>query len=107
MSPMEAFRCAIAEIGYASSAELAAHMQKKHGVKIDPAFIPVFKATLQDLEWVKKVRQGAKALPPTQPEPSQPARQRREPITSASTCPPRPPAGKSRPCDRTRDRCRR
>ena len=83
MSPMETFRCAVAEIGYASAAELAAHMEKKHGVKIDPAFIPVFKATLQDLERMKKVRQSAKTLPPTQPEPSQPAPQRREPITSA------------------------
>ena len=62
MSPMEAFRCAIAEIGYASSAELAAHMQKKHGVKIDPAFIPLFKATLRDLERTNKPRQDAKPI---------------------------------------------
>ncbi len=64
MKPMELFRNAVAEVGDVSAAELSAHLEKKHGVKIQPAFIPVFKATLQDLERTNKLRQDAKSIPP-------------------------------------------
>jgi hypothetical protein len=67
MKPMELFRCAVAEIGYVSAAELSAHLEKKHGIKIEPAFIPLFKATLQDLERTTRLRQEAKPLPPKEP----------------------------------------
>lgn len=67
MKPMELFRRAIAEIGYVSAAELSAHLEKKHGVKIEPAFIPLFKATLQDLERTSKLRQEAKPIPSKEP----------------------------------------
>ena len=73
MNPIEAFRHAVAEIGYASATDLAAHMESKHGVKIDPAFIPLFKPTLQDLERTNKFRQDAKPIPPKSPESSQAA----------------------------------
>lgn len=59
MKPMELFRNAVAEVGDASAAELSDHLEKKHGVKIEPAFIPLFKATLQDMERAKKLRQDA------------------------------------------------
>jgi hypothetical protein len=64
MKPMEIFRVAVAEIGDVSAAELSAHLEKKHGVKIEPAFIPLFKATLQDLERTNKSRQNAKIHSP-------------------------------------------
>jgi hypothetical protein len=67
MTPMELFRLAVAEIGYVSAAELSDHLEKKHGVKIEPAFIPLFKATLQDWERTSKSRQVAKPIPPKQP----------------------------------------
>ena len=67
MKPMELFRCAVAEIGDASDAELSAHLEKKHGVKIEPAFIPLFKATLQDLERTTRLRQAASPIPSEQP----------------------------------------
>jgi hypothetical protein len=67
MKPMELFRRAVAEIGDASAAELSAHLEKKHGVKIEPAFIPLFKATLQDLEKITRRRQEAKPIAPKQP----------------------------------------
>ena len=66
MNPMEAFRRAVAEIGYASAADLSAHIEKKHGVKIEPAFIPLFKATLRDLERTNRLRQVGKSIPPKQ-----------------------------------------
>jgi hypothetical protein len=81
MNPMEAFRHAVAEIGYASPAELAAHIEEKHGVKIEPAFIPLFKATLQDLERANKLRQAAKPIPPQQASQADP--HRRNPFTAA------------------------
>lgn len=67
MKVMELFRRAIAEIGDVSAAELSSHIEKKHGVKIEPAFIPLYKATLQDLERMNKIRQEAKSAPPKQP----------------------------------------
>ena len=60
MKPMEIFQRAVAEIGEASAAELSEHLEKKHGVKIEPAFIPLFKATLQDLKRTNKLGQRAK-----------------------------------------------
>ena len=67
MKPLELFRLAVGEIGYVSAAELSAHLEKNHGVKIEPAFIPLFKATLQDLERTNKLRQDAKSITPKQP----------------------------------------
>ena len=67
MKPLDLFRCAVAEIGDASAAELSAHLAKKHGVKIEPAFIPVFKATLRDLERTTRLRQAAKPVAPKEP----------------------------------------
>jgi hypothetical protein len=67
MKPMEFFRSAVSEIGDASAAELSAHLEKKHGVKIEPAFIPVFKATLKEMERTNKIRQDAKPISPKEP----------------------------------------
>jgi hypothetical protein len=67
MKPMEVFRLAVAEIGDVSAAELSAHIEKKHGVKIKPAFIPIYKASLKDLERTTKIRQNAKSILPEQP----------------------------------------
>ena len=67
MKPMELFRNAVAEIGDVSAAELSDHLEKKHGVKIEPAFIPLFKATLQDWERTIKFRQDAKTILPKEP----------------------------------------
>jgi hypothetical protein len=64
MKPMELFRRAVAEIGYVSAVELSAHLEKKHGVKIEPAYIPLFRATLQDLERMTRLRQEATPVAP-------------------------------------------
>ena len=67
MKPMELFRRAVAEVGNVSAVELSAHLEKNHGFKIEPAFIPVFKATLQDLERTSKLRQEVKQVPSKEP----------------------------------------
>jgi len=66
MKPVDLFRLAVEEIGDASAAELSAHMEKKHGFKVEPAFIPLFKATLRDLERMTRIRQEAKREQPAQ-----------------------------------------
>jgi hypothetical protein len=66
MKPIDLFRCAVAEIGDASAAELSAYLEKRHGVKIEPAFIPVFRATLRDLERMARLRQDASPEQPAQ-----------------------------------------
>jgi hypothetical protein len=67
MKPMEFFRHAVAEIGDVSAAELSAYLEKKHGVKIEPAYIPVFRETLKELEKTAKLRQEAKSIPAKEP----------------------------------------
>ena len=67
MTPMELFRLAVVEIGDVSAAELSAYIEKKHGVIIEPAFIPVFKATMQELEKTIRIRQEAKSVSSQQP----------------------------------------
>ena len=67
MDKLELFRRAVADIGNVSAAELSAHLEKKYGVKIEPAFIPIFKATLLDLDRRSKFRQDATPIPPDQP----------------------------------------
>ena len=62
MQPLELFKRALAEIGNVSASELSAHLEMKHGVKIKPSFIPLYKATMQDLEKTKKPHQNAKPI---------------------------------------------
>jgi len=66
MKPMELVRRALEEIGDAPAVELSAHMERKHGVRIEPALIPLFKATLQDLERTNKLRQEVRPIPSEQ-----------------------------------------
>jgi hypothetical protein len=67
MKPMDLYRCAVAELGNVSAAELSEHLQQKHGVAIDPACIPIFKATLQNLTKLKKATLEANPIASIQP----------------------------------------
>jgi hypothetical protein len=67
MTPMELFRHVLAEIGDVSATELSDYIEKKHGVRIEPLYVPLFKATVQDLDRISRTRQEAKALRPEQP----------------------------------------
>ena len=60
MSRTELFRLALAEIGDAPAAEMSSFIQEKYGVRIDPRYIPVLRATLQDLEILTRFRQAAR-----------------------------------------------
>jgi hypothetical protein len=61
MDKMQAFRLAFAEMGDAPAEALASHIELKYGVRIEPRYIPVFRATVQDLEKLTRIRATAPA----------------------------------------------
>ncbi len=64
MSRTKLFRLALAEFPDAPAAELLSFIQEKYGVRIDPRFIPVLRASLQDLEKLNRLRQAVKPAQP-------------------------------------------
>jgi hypothetical protein len=44
----EAVRLALAELGDAPAANLAAFIEQRYGVRIDPRLIPIFRAAVRD-----------------------------------------------------------
>ena len=58
MTRMEMVKDALAEIAEASSEEISAFVEKKYGVTIEPAFVPIFRATLKDKERTEQSRRG-------------------------------------------------
>lgn len=63
MEPLCAYRLAVAELGDVPAERLTAHIAKKFGLKVEPRFIPIFRASLQDLEGVKRLRPRKTAKP--------------------------------------------
>jgi hypothetical protein len=61
-SKEEAVRLALAELGDAPAPEVAAFVEQNYGVKIDPRFLPVFKATFRARQQLEEARARAKAL---------------------------------------------
>jgi hypothetical protein len=57
MQPLDLVRQALAENSTLTAAELSSHIEEKHGVKIEPRYIPLFKATLQQMEKTTQFRQ--------------------------------------------------
>ena len=62
MNCVEAFRQAVAEMGDASSSRLASCMAQKYGVDIEPSFIPVLRASQQQLEHMTRLRRVARMV---------------------------------------------
>jgi hypothetical protein len=58
---MQAFRLAVAEMGDSSAEQLASFIEQKYGVRIEPKFIPCFRASLLDLERLTRLREVARA----------------------------------------------
>ena len=61
MDKLELVQIALRELGDVSAQELSAFIEKKHGVKIEPKFIPLFKASIRDKVRLEATRQAAKA----------------------------------------------
>jgi hypothetical protein len=62
MDKLELVQLALREIGDVSSKELSEFIEKQHGVRIEPKFIPLFKASLRDKLRLESARQAAKAI---------------------------------------------
>jgi hypothetical protein len=56
MTKLDMVKEALSKIGEVSGQELSAFVEAEHGTKIDPAFIPVYRATLKDKERMEKAR---------------------------------------------------
>jgi hypothetical protein len=57
---LELVQMALREIGDASAQELASFIEKKHGVRMEPKFIPLYKACIRDKWRLEAARQAAR-----------------------------------------------
>jgi hypothetical protein len=60
----EAVRLALAQLGDVSAPKLVRFIEQRYGLKIDPKFVPVLKATLRAKEQVEHFRAKARAISP-------------------------------------------
>ena len=58
----ELVRQALAEVGEESSEELARFIEQHYGVRIDPRFVPVLRASLRERDLLEGARAHAKAV---------------------------------------------
>ena len=59
MTKLEMVKDALAQIGDVSAQEISEFVEKKHGVKIEPAYVPIIRATLKDKERMEQTRRRA------------------------------------------------
>jgi hypothetical protein len=57
---LELVQIALREIGDVSAQELSAFIEQKHGVKIAPKFIPLYKASIRDKSRLEAAREAAR-----------------------------------------------
>jgi hypothetical protein len=57
----EAVRRTLAEIGEAPAPEVAAFVERRYGVKLDPKLLPVIRATLRSRQQLEEARARARA----------------------------------------------
>jgi predicted SprT family Zn-dependent metalloprotease len=50
MDPLNAYRLAVTELGDVPAERLTAHIAHRYGLRVEPRFIPIFRASLRDLE---------------------------------------------------------
>jgi hypothetical protein len=62
MDKLEIVQLALGEVGDMPAQELSAFIEKTHGVKIEPKFIPLYKASLRDKLRLEAARQQARAV---------------------------------------------
>ena len=62
MTKLEMVRQAVSVKGEATSGEISAFIEEWHGVKIEPKFIPIYRATIKDKQLLEEKRRPAEAL---------------------------------------------
>ncbi len=63
MDRMEIVRQALVQLGDAPSHDLSSFIEQTYGVKIEPKYIPLFKATLQNQEIQTRIKAARAAQP--------------------------------------------
>jgi hypothetical protein len=66
---VEMVRQAMLELGEASSHELAAFIEQRHGVRIETRIMPILKASVRGQEVLERARQAARAATQTAAKP--------------------------------------
>jgi ribosomal protein L12E/L44/L45/RPP1/RPP2 len=61
MDKLELVQTALRQLGDVSAQQLSAFIEKQHGVKIEPRFIPIFRASIREKERLEAIRQAARA----------------------------------------------
>jgi hypothetical protein len=64
MDKLELVQIALRELGGVPAQELSAFIEKRHGVRIEPKFIPIFKASIRDKLRLEAARLAARAAAP-------------------------------------------
>jgi hypothetical protein len=62
MTNIEMVQQALAVKGEATSEEIVAFIEKWHGVKIEPKFIPIYKASIRDKRMMEEKRRAAQTV---------------------------------------------
>lgn len=62
MDKVELVQIALRELGNVSAQELSSFIEKRHGVLIEPRFIPIFNASLRAQNQLEQSRQASKAV---------------------------------------------
>jgi hypothetical protein len=57
----DAVRLVLAELGDAPAAGVAAFAERRYGVRIEPKFVPIFKASLRARQMLEEARARARA----------------------------------------------
>ncbi len=58
----EAVRLALAEVGDVSAEDLSVFIQRRFGLRIEPKFVPVFKASIRAREQLEAARRARNRL---------------------------------------------
>jgi len=69
LSKVEMVRQALLELGEASSQELTAFIEQRHGVRIETRIIPILRASVRGQEVLERARQAARAAIQTAEKP--------------------------------------
>jgi len=62
MTKLEMVQQAMAVKGEATAEEIVAFIEQWHGVRIEPKFIPIYKASIKDKQLLEEKRRAAQAL---------------------------------------------
>lgn len=61
LNKLELVRQALLELGESPPQQVAAFIERRHGVRIDARFIPIVRASLLELEMLEQARQAARS----------------------------------------------